>query len=234
MEKSRAVTQNTIFSFCTNNYYDIMLQVDRITTDTTNVDKKDLLLEIDLKADPQKGSAPALREPPEFKVAPTRGYLEGTRPDEPDWFYKGSKVYEKNVRQVLAGIRDHHERMTSNHILVLARYPDGQTGIYRIHLMSETTGVPLFSDEALDAFSRAMKDDDSRLGTVFGPGQSKNIAGRRDFEKHQRLRDLMEQPDMLQLSNRINQLMQTDQWRQMQEEFGDSEDEDSNHSAEGR
>jgi chemotaxis signal transduction protein len=232
IEKSKEVVENVIILFCVNNYYEIMLEVDRVTT-VTNVDKKDLLLEMDLYADPQKGSAPALREPPEFKIAPARGYLDGTRPDEPDWFDKGSTVYEENIRRMLACIRDRHERMTSNDILVLARYPDRNKGVVRIGLLiPNVTDVHLFSNESLAASSRAMKHDDSRLGAVFGRDKGNVIAVRRDFEKRQRLRDVMQQPNDLRLSIRINQFTQTDERRQGQEGFGDS-DEDSHHSGEG-
>lgn len=60
-----------------------------------DIDKQELVLELDFFA--TEGSAPALREPPEFKVGITKRYFEGDRPEEPDWFYKGTEVYEKNV-----------------------------------------------------------------------------------------------------------------------------------------
>ena len=67
--------------FVTDNYFDIMKEVERITRDGT-VDKKDLVLEIDFFA--VQGSAPALKDPPEFKLGITHRYLEGTRPDVSD------------------------------------------------------------------------------------------------------------------------------------------------------
>lgn len=83
-----------MMSFVKSNYYDIMKELDRITEEE-DVEKQELLLEIDFFA--SEGSDPALRDPPEFKVGITKRYLEGDRPDEPDWFYRGTDVYDKNI-----------------------------------------------------------------------------------------------------------------------------------------
>jgi hypothetical protein len=165
-----------------------MKEFDRITREK-KIDKRELVLELNLYVDEQ-GSAPAFRTPHAFKVGIMRRYLEGTRPEEPDWFSKGTSVYEMNIDNFLANAQDQFQRMTSEHLLVLARYPSGSSGIYRLRVVSETTGVGLWSDEAMDAFSRALRDDDSRLGRVFGERQLAEIKARRDLETMNRLRDL--------------------------------------------
>jgi hypothetical protein len=166
-----------------------MNEFDRITREK-KIDKQELVLELDLCVDEQ-GSAPAFRTPHEFKVGITRRYLEGTRPDEPDWYGRGTgSVYQMNIDNFLANAQDQYQRMTSDHLLVIARYPSGDSGIYRLRVVSETTGVGLWSDEAMDAFSRALINDDSRLGRVYGERQLANIKARRDLETMNRLRDL--------------------------------------------
>lgn len=167
--------QRTIDSWTQRHYYDYMKEFDRIMREK-KIGKLELLLELDLYADEQ-GSAPALRTPPEFKVGITRRYLEGTRPEEPDWFGKGT-----NVDRVRACVQDQYQRMTSDHLFVIARYPNGSTGLYWLRPVSPTTGIALFSDEAMDAFSRALRDDDSRLGQVYGESQLSHIQERRDVD----------------------------------------------------
>ena len=55
------------------------------------------------------GCVPALRTLTEFKVKNASGYFEGTRPNEPDWFYRGEdpKVYEENITGIVADLKDH-------------------------------------------------------------------------------------------------------------------------------
>jgi len=192
-EKACKGGQNAILSFVTSNYYDIMKEIIRLTQ-AESIDKQEVVLELDFYAN--EGSAPALREPPEFKVGITKRYLEGDRPDEPDWFYKGDDTYyEKNVSAFLAGTTDHYQRMTKNHLLTVTRYASGSSGVYRLMLLSSVeNGTPLFSDEAYDAFDRAMKDDDSRLEEVFGDNHV-NIIARRDRDRMLRIRRAMSEQD---------------------------------------
>jgi nucleoside-diphosphate-sugar epimerase len=97
--------------------------------------------------------------------------------------------------------------------------------------MTEVDGTPLFSDDALDAFARAMNNDDSRLGKVFG-NKSKAITVRRDMEMSGRmLQQIMNgQPDgdtsfladMARLRESLDAFMATD----LEEENGDDYEED--------
>jgi hypothetical protein len=196
--KARLVTRRTILCWIQEHYYDIMKALDRVTLEK-NIDKRELILEIDLFAD--EGSAPALRTPVEFKVGQSLRYMEGqegTRSEEPGWFRKGSEAYQNSVNNFLAELKDQYQRMTSNHLLAVARLPDGSSGVYRTTLVSQENGVGLFSDEAMDAFSRAHRDgDDSRLGPVFGEPQVPYIKARRDFDKLDRMRQqgVMNQQD---------------------------------------
>ena len=141
-----------------------MKEFDRIMREK-KIDKQELLLELDLYPDEQ-GSAPALRTPPEFKVGITRRYLEVT----------GNEWYDAD------SIQDHYQRMTSNHLLVLVRNPDQSMSIYKLQIDLQTTGVGVYSDEAMDAFSRALRNDDSRLGQVYGYAQMSQIKARRDVD----------------------------------------------------
>ena len=107
------------------------------------------------------GDAPALRG--EFKVNPTRGYLQDARPSEPDWFYKGTDVYNRNVRIFLAGLKDHYERMTSNHLLCLCRYSDGGSGVFRLQSMEAGTQQQMYSDEAMYAVGTHNEEEVLRI-----------------------------------------------------------------------
>jgi len=228
MEKVAGGMQQTIMGFINRNYYNILKEVIAVI-DREKVDKKELVLELNFHA--EDGSAPALKDPPEFKVGLTRRYLDGSRPDEPDWFYKGDCVYEKNVAGWRAGLEDHYKRMTSNHLLTTARYPSADSGVYRVQLTSEATGKHLFSDEALNAFRRCVfENDDDGLGNVYRGEQLSYIKERRNRERAIRLGRATSQSagggdsfpaDMADLQRYIQNFMQTDEWRRMQEEFGD-------------
>jgi hypothetical protein len=156
--------RSTINSWIQRQYYDYMKEFDRIMREK-KIDKQELLLELDLYSDEQ-GSAPALRTPPEFKVGITRRYLER----------RGTEWYDAD------SIRDHYQRMTSNHLLVLVRNPDHSMSIYKLQIVSQTTGVGWYSDQAMDAFSRALRHDDSRLGQVYDASQLLQIKARRDVD----------------------------------------------------
>lgn len=160
-----------------DNYYDIMKEYIRVC-EAEDVDKQELVLELDFRA--KEGSAPALRDPPEFKVGITSRYLRGDCPDESSWFPQGSDEHEKNSG-LLACLNDHYRRMTSNHLLTLSRYASGTINVSRLSVTPNVNAVSLFSDDAFDAFSRALRNDDSRLDEVFG-SKAKYIAANRDLE----------------------------------------------------
>ena len=201
-----------------------MKEVERVTR-VEKVDKKEVVLELDFHADDQ-GLAPALQDPPKFKVGLTRLYLQGK--EEPDWFWKGTDVYENNITNFRTGLQDHYNRMTSDHLLTISRYSDGNFGVYRALLVSEDTGKPLFCDEALDAFRRAIIDsDDSRLGQIYGDAQRKYIQARRNAEaRGDRLRQIMNEEGgeefmagMESLSRGLSELMRSDRYRELEREM---------------
>jgi hypothetical protein len=164
--------RRTVNSWIHSHYYDYMKEFDRMMREK-KIDKQELLLELDLYPDEQ-GSAPALRTPPEFKVGITRSYLEGIGAD---WYDPDS-------------IQDHYQRMTSNHLLILVRNPDQSMSVYKLQINSQTTGVGWYSDEAMDAFSRALRNDDSQLGWVYEASQVSEIKVRRDLDTIKARRDL--------------------------------------------
>lgn len=144
----------------------------------TGLKKMDLLLELDFAPD-SSGTAPALRHPPEFSVKETRGYYEGSRPNEPDWFYKGHKeVYKKNIKASTDALKDHHGRMTEDHLLCLVRHAGGFTSCYRVQLMTEASGPQMLGDEAFRAFRVAINDDDYGPMASLFPAQVSGIRHR--------------------------------------------------------
>lgn len=136
--------QSMVASYVQQNYVAVMTKMKETCVDNA-LDKKDVFLAIDFMRDDQDISA-------SFHAAPVSQALEGDCPAEPDWFYKGTNVYGSNVALFHEGLRDHHSRMTSNHILVAYRASDGNAGVYRVDMVSEKTGFHICSDEALDLF----------------------------------------------------------------------------------
>jgi hypothetical protein len=72
-------------------------------------------------------------------------------------------MYKKNIDNFLGTIKDHFERMTSNHILCAVRYPGGITVVRLMLQAGQGSGSQMFSGQAMDAYRRASEDQD------FGP-----------------------------------------------------------------
>lgn len=144
----------------------------------TGLDKSEVLVELDFLANDINDIAPALRNPPDFDVKETRGYIDGARPNEPDWFYKNEdeKVYTTNINAVVTEIRDHFSRMTPNHILCFARLP-GFTSCFRMQFMVQGgSDAKMFGEEAFNTFRSVMYNGDfDQLSQIFGGAQVANI-----------------------------------------------------------
>ena len=123
--------------------------------------------------------------------------------------------------------------------MTIARYPTRDFSIYRVQLQSPDTCKSILGDEALDAFRRMLRYDDSRMEAVYG-SQGAALIRQRDYEARSRLAATARSMDdggesflssIANLQRNVQNFMQTDEWRRMQEEFGDgcggdSEDED--------
>ena len=141
--------RNIIMSFIKRNYIEVMTKIQETCADK-GLDKKNVFLEIDFNKDMHEDSSPAMAG--KFRVEAVSECLEGNRSAEPDWFYKGTDVYESNVAVFRVGLQDHCKRMTENHVLVVYRGTSGHAGVYRVDMMSEKTGFHIMSDEALKLF----------------------------------------------------------------------------------
>lgn len=168
-EKSGLAMQNCILAFAQKNYIKI---VDKIldVMEATGLSKEELLLEVDFKPD-SDGYVPALDTPARFQLRDTRGYFEGSRPNEPDWYYKGTDIYENNISKSVTALKDQFRRITTNDLLCISRSADGGVGTYRIKLQSERKRAHLFSTEAINAMRSAQCGDYSRLSDIFDDGQ---------------------------------------------------------------
>lgn len=142
--------QSLVMSFIQQNYEAIMTNIQQVCVEN-ETEKKDVVLEIDFYKNNDHASNNATLDGT-FRVAPISQVLEGDRPAEPDWFYRGSVLYESNVALFHEGLRDHHARMTHNHVLVAYRGAEGNAGVYRCDVMTGKTGWHICSDEALDLF----------------------------------------------------------------------------------
>jgi len=147
--------RQTVMNWLTRNYVDVMRELEK-TTREQDINKQELVLELDFRA--VNGVAPALKQPPEFKIGIAKQYFEGDRVAEPDWFFKGTDGYEDNVKPFRLGLQDHHNRMTDSHVLIIVRHPVDGAGVYRVQLASCEDGSKpmLFSDQALEAYSRVL------------------------------------------------------------------------------
>ena len=129
--------------------------------DELNITKSEVVLELDFHPD-GSGRAPALRPSPDFEVKAARGYFEGDRPNEPDWFYKhvDEETYKSNVKNVIAGLKDQYSRMTENHLLCFVRQLGGFTSVYKLQMLpGDGSGIQMFGEEALKTFRCAIKDE---------------------------------------------------------------------------
>merc|ERR1712238_301405 len=123
--KSDDVKQEVAKNFVTLHYPEIIMKMVEVCN-KTRLKKADLLLEFDFLPD-DNDSAPALQTPPEFKIKEARGCFEGSRPNEPDWFYKNEDkdLYKTCIKNVMPGLKNNFERMSDNHMLCFVRHPGG-------------------------------------------------------------------------------------------------------------
>lgn len=165
--------EQNVYEFVQNNYFTVLKEIVKVSSETGK-SKGDLLLELDFYDASKNGrGAPALQTPPQFKIADSKGYFEGSRPNEPDWFYKSidRKCYEGNVTGYVKGMKDTYNRLTDHHLFVLVRPPSEGMGVYRLQLQSPTTKNHMFSQQTIDAATKAIQDEDfGPLSSLFGEG----------------------------------------------------------------
>jgi hypothetical protein len=181
-ETEQLWTEQTVHDFILNNYASILREIVEASSET-GLDKCDLLLELDFY-NSDNDVAPALRSPPEFEVADSKGYFEGDRPNEPDWFRKNEDkvAYKKNISSFTKVLKDTYNRLTDNHLLLVVRNPDGNAGCYRFNLQSSMTRCQMFSQEVVSAASKALYDDNFEpLTSLFGKGSNEIQVLRREF-----------------------------------------------------
>jgi hypothetical protein len=142
-DNDQAVRQNIGAEFLRKSYFEVMEKIYEVCQ-SNGVTKTEVLCELDFY-----GDAPALKD--QFKVGLVKRYLEGSRPDEPDWFHKGASVYRRNIKNFNMGLEDHYNRMTPNHILAIIRYSDGSFSVYRFQMTNQSTGHQIFGEEAMNA-----------------------------------------------------------------------------------
>ena len=191
--KRTEASMQSVQNFAMRNYADIVEGLLECC-DETGLKKEELLVEIDFTPG-EDGTIPALSDPPEFIVKDARGYFEASRPNEPDWWYKNEDdvVYKKNIDYFLGVMKDSFERMTTNHILCMVRFPAG-VSVYRLQLQSKANGPAMFSNQALDAYRSAWKDQDfGSLSRIFDETQMEpfrrrlGMPGEDDIEKVRRM-----------------------------------------------
>eukprot|EP00579_Thalassiosira_antarctica_P012493 CAMPEP_0201922726 /NCGR_PEP_ID=MMETSP0903-20130614/10681_1 /ASSEMBLY_ACC=CAM_ASM_000552 /TAXON_ID=420261 /ORGANISM="Thalassiosira antarctica, Strain CCMP982" /LENGTH=554 /DNA_ID=CAMNT_0048459913 /DNA_START=59 /DNA_END=1719 /DNA_ORIENTATION=- len=181
--KTNVFTENTVLNFVRANYVGIMKEIVKVSSETGK-SKSDLLIELDFATPTGTGGlAPALKTPPEYKIAESKGYFEDERPNQPDWFYKNEdiRVYQNDITAVTAALKDTYERSTDDHVLGLVRSPTGDTGCYRLQLQSPTKNH-MFSGEAVSAARKAIQEGDFEpLACIIGEDTAAMRKLRRGF-----------------------------------------------------
>ena len=150
--------------------------------DSSGLTKSEVLLELDFVPD-DRGIAPALRDPPAFIIKESRGYFEGSRPNEPDWFYKKEWGEACKIPPATVALKDQYGRMTGNHLLCFVRHP-GSVHSYRMQgvVQQRVQQAQMFGEEALSAFRCAIQHDDfGPLSKIFHEVQVRSI--RKDLGK---------------------------------------------------
>lgn len=185
--KMHRFNEQTVHNFVLTNYVEILRKIVDFTSEK-GVSKADMLLELDFVGTGPDGMgggvAPAFKTPPEFKIADTKGYYEGSRPNEPDWFYKNEDkaCYEGNIPSFIRALKDTYKRMTDHHLLVLVRSPAREFGVYRVQFQSPTTRNQMFSQETVAAATVAIQDKDfGPLTSLFGEDCKVTKALKREF-----------------------------------------------------
>ncbi|CAJ1967180.1 unnamed protein product [Cylindrotheca closterium] len=167
--------EKTVMTFCQNQYVHIMFHMVEACAEY-GVTKNEMLLALNFKANAE-GIVPAMQDPPEMKIAPVKDYIEGTRPAEPDWFFKNedNKSYEKNIKNCIKAIKDQQSRRLPKHVLCLVNYAGG-TSCFKVQLMEPVHRNEMYSDEAFQAFAAYINDDDvGPLSRIFGPAHLRTV-----------------------------------------------------------
>ncbi|CAJ1942146.1 unnamed protein product [Cylindrotheca closterium] len=160
--------EQMLHTFCAQHYFRIMVKMAK-ACEQTGQHKSDMLVELDYCCN-ENGIVPAMKDEPEFKIAPVKEYLEGSKPAEPDWFgKKGSQEYNDNVKGYLHNLKDQYSKVLPSQFLFLVRYPEG-TSTYKLQLIEPITKKQMFSQQAVRAFKTYMDHgDDGPLSRFLSP-----------------------------------------------------------------
>jgi hypothetical protein len=184
------VAQQMLHTFVLRNCYQVLKQVVE-AADHYKLPLTELLLELDFCADiepggwivfnkvhfPRRLEAPAVKCPPEFKVFPTKTYRSksvGGLGQEPEWFPQGPPKCERTVAGWQACLEDQYSRMAreSGQLLACIRDAGSGFGVYRLHLLCKSDAPSIFSEEAVNAFRRFLKQGDCQeLDRFFSTDQ---------------------------------------------------------------
>ncbi|CAJ1957534.1 unnamed protein product [Cylindrotheca closterium] len=103
------------------NYSKVMVQM-IVECQKTGLKMKDMVLELDFMEN-KDGIIPAVEDPAIFKIAPIRTYIEGSRPDELDWYGKkeNQETYEQRMKSTISSLTP-DKQTTKESAAVLIRY----------------------------------------------------------------------------------------------------------------
>jgi len=135
------------------NYVAVMVKIIEFC-DRTGSEMEDLVLELDFMPN-KHGVIPALQDPPVFKIATSESYVDGSRPEEADWFLNDAhcKVDESEKKELIAHAKENSEFILQD-VSFCVRYAGEMV------FMRSKGNDKIITPKALDAFRTVMEDLD--------------------------------------------------------------------------
>mmetsp|Transcript_17602 Transcript_17602/g.43307 ORF Transcript_17602/g.43307 Transcript_17602/m.43307 type:complete len:847 (+) Transcript_17602:218-2758(+) len=139
--------------FTNTNYVAVMVKIIEFC-DRTGSEMEDLVLELDFMPN-KHGVIPALQDPPVFKIATSESYVDGSRPEEADWFLNDAhcKVDESEKKELIAHAKENSEFILQD-VSFCVRYAGEMV------FMRSKGNDKIITPKALDAFRTVMEDLD--------------------------------------------------------------------------
>ena len=132
------------------NHYYIKAELDRVTRQR-NVKVQEVCLELDFMV--CDGVAPALKDPPEFKIKLVNDLTEGKRQTEPAWFEAlRENGYESQIQGQLKKIQSYSEVMSDGELLVIGRFDENTVSIHLIGTNEREGGVAVLMEKPWMSF----------------------------------------------------------------------------------
>lgn len=132
--KAKHWQSNLVTSWRKRNIYLVLAELNRVMCQR-NVTAQEVFLELDFMV--REGVAPALQDPPDFKIKLVREFTEGNRPALPDWclLVKGTAEYETKIQGLVKYMQICSEKISDGELLVYSRYDEVNVGFTPLRMV---------------------------------------------------------------------------------------------------